>query len=132
MPMLPSATFNDPGNSSSGSVYGGPFTGPDTVLESNNTFLVVDATVVLGDAIAQLPDGSTPAQGHAYLVAVGSLQNVKAVLYAAQLQPSVQNRIVPKLKFNAGDIIYVRGVQLTEAATAAAEQTYLVLSFKKQ
>ena len=127
--MLPQNSVNDPGNATVGTIYGGPFTGPDTVQETNETFLVIDRDVTLKDAIAQLSTGAAPGQAHAYLISVGDLQHVVAVLQSTQLPPNSQYRHVPPLKFSKGETIYVRGVQLSEASTAAAEATVLVLSW---
>ncbi|MEM4067328.1 MAG: hypothetical protein QXV17_10775 [Candidatus Micrarchaeaceae archaeon] len=125
--MLPSNTIVDAGSSTAGTIYGGPFTGPDTVLETNLQFLNIDKDVVLQDAIAQLSNGTAPTQAHAYLISVGNLQNVVAILYSTQLPPNSQYRKVPKLLFKAGQTVFFRAVQLSEASTAAAEATQLVL-----
>lgn len=127
--MLPQSTINDAGSVSIGTIYGGPFIGPDVFQETNQAFLVLDRDVTLKDAIAQLSDGSAPSQGHAYLLAVGDVNNVVAVLQSTQLPPNSQYRHVPPLKFKKGETLYVRGVQLSEASTAAAEATVLVLSW---
>lgn len=127
--MLPQNTINDAGSASVGTIYGGPFIGPDTFQETNQAFLVFDRDVTLKDAIAQLSDGSAPTQGHAYLLAVGDVNNVVAALQSTQLPPNSQYRHVPPLKFKKGETLYVRGVQLSEASTAAAEATVLVLSW---
>lgn len=127
--MLPQNTINDDGNATVGTIYGGPFTGPDTFQETNETFLVFDRDVTLKDAISQLSTGAAPGQSHAYLIAVGNVQNVVAVLQSTQLPPNSQFRHVPALKFKKGEVLYIRGVQLSEASTAAAEATVLVLSW---
>ena len=124
--MLPQATASDAGTATPGTIYGGAFTGPDSFLETNQTFLTIARNVVLKDAIAQLSSGGAPSNAHAYLISVGNLQNVIAVLYSTQLPPNSQFRHVPPLRFNQGDIVFVRGVQL---AGTAAEATQLVLSF---
>ena len=80
-------------------------------------------------AIAQLSSGAAPGQAHAYLVSVGDLQNVVVVLYSSQLVPGAAFRRVPKVKFKKGETLYVRGVQLSEATTAAAEATQLILNW---
>lgn len=127
--MLPQNTIQDDGSASVGTVYGGPFTGPDTILENNETRLTLDRDVTLKDAISQLSDGSTPTQSHAYLVSVGDLQNVVVVLYSTQMVPGAAFRKVPAVNFKKGETIYVRGVQLSEASTAAAEATQLILNW---
>lgn len=127
--MLPQNTFNDAGSSTAGTIYGGPFVGPDTCQENGLSFLTLDKDVTLKDAISQLGDGSNPAQSHAYMISVGDVQNVIAVLYSTQLPPNSQFRHVPQLKFSKGETIYIRSVQLSEATTAAAEATVLVLSW---
>lgn len=130
--MLPQATINDAGNATVGTPYGGPFTGPDTFQESNLTFLDIDRAVMLADAVAFLQNSaSAPAQNHAYRICKGTIQNVVAVLYSNQLDPANSQRVVPALKFSPGDKIFVTAVQLSEATTAAAEETTLVLSWKK-
>ena len=126
---MPQNTFNDAGSATAGTIYGGPFIGPDTCQENGLTFLVVDRDVTLKDAIAQLGSGANPGQSHAYLISVGDVQNVVAVLYSTQLPPNSQYRHVPPVKFKKGETIYIRGVQLSEATTAAAEATVLVLSW---
>jgi hypothetical protein len=60
---------------------------------------------------------------------VGNVQNVVAVLYSTQIPPNSLYRTVPRLVFNAGDTLYIRGVQLSEASTPAAEATNLILMF---
>jgi len=127
--MLPQNTINDDGNATVGTIYGGPYTGPDVFQETNLAFLVLDRDVTLKDAIAQLSDGSAPSQSHAYLLAVGDVNNSVVVLYSTQLPPNSQYRHVPPVKFKKGETLYIRGVQLSEASTAAAEATVLVLSW---
>lgn len=128
--MLPQSTINDAGNATVGTPYGGPFTGPDTFQETGLSYQDITRKVILGDAVAFLQGSSaTPGQNHAYLVSKGTVQNVVAVLYSNQLNPANNQRVVPKLGFVPGDKIFVRAVQLTEAATAAAEATTLVLSW---
>lgn len=127
--MLPQNTFNDAGSASVGTIYGGPFVGPDTCQENGLSFLVLDRDVTLKDAIAQLSSGAAPDQSHAYLVSIGDLQNVVAVLYSTQMPPNSQYRHVPPMQFKKGETMYIRGVQLSEASTAAAEATVLVLSW---
>ena len=130
MVMLPQSSINDAGNATAGTPYGGPFTGPDTFQENGLTFLDVDRDVVLGDAVAFLQgSASAPAQNHAYLLAVGNVQNVILVMYSNQLNPANNQRVVPKIKISKGQVVYIRAVQLTEAATAAAEATTLVLKW---
>lgn len=128
--MLPQSTINDAGNSVVGTPYGGPFTGPDPFSESGLTFLDVTRQVVLKDAISVLAgSASPPVQQHAYLISKGTLQNVIAVIYSNQINPSLNQRIVPKLKFAVGDKVYIRAVQMSEASTAAAEPSTLILSW---
>ena len=127
--MLPQTTISDPGNATVGTVFGGPFTGPDTIIENNETRLTLDRDVELKDAIAQLSSGAATGQAHAYLVSVGDLQNVVVVLYSSQLVPGAAFRKVPKVRFKKGETLYVRGVQLSEASTAAAEATQLILNW---
>lgn len=128
--MLPQSTINDAGNATVGTPYVGPYTGPDAFLESNLTFLKVTRAITLKDAVAQLQaSASAPVQQHAYLISKGTLQNVVAVIYSSQIDPANNQRIVPKLKFNPGDEVYIRAVQMSEAATAAAEATTLILSW---
>lgn len=130
--MLPMSSINDDGNSTSGSPYAGPFTGPDTFQESGLTFLDVTQKIELKDAVAFLQNSSSaPAQQHAYLISKGNVQNVVAVLYSNQLNPSNNQRVIPsKVFFNAGDRVFIRAVQMSEAATAAAEKTTLVLKWE--
>lgn len=130
MPMLPQSTINDAGNATVGTVYGGPFTGPDTFQESNLDFLDITRPVELKDAVAFLQDSaSAPSENHAYLISEGNVQNVVAALFSNQLDPANSQRVVPHLKFKPGAKLFVRAVQLSEAATAAAEATTLVLSW---
>lgn len=129
--MLPMSSINDAGSATSGTPYGGPFTGPDTFQESGLTFLDVTQKVTLADAVAFLQgSASAPSQNHAYLISKGNVQNVVAVLYSNQLNPANTQRVIPKgVTFVAGDRVFVRAVQLTEAATAAAEATTLILQW---
>lgn len=112
-----------------GTIYGGPFTGPDTCEETGNAFLTLDRDVQLKDAISALTDGSAPAQQHAYLISVGDTQNVVGIIRSTQTPPNSNLRSVPPLKFKKGETIYVRGVQLSEPGTAAAEATVLTLAW---
>jgi hypothetical protein len=133
MAMLPQTTINDDGNSTSGTPYAGPYTGPDTIQENGLTFLDITRPVILHDAIAFLQgSNSAPVQNHAYLISEGNVQNVVAVLYANQLNASNNQRVVPKLSFKPGQKLFIRAVQLTEASTAAAEATTLILSWSGQ
>lgn len=129
--MLPQSTINDPGNATTGTPYGGPFTGPDTFQESGLTFLEITQSVELQDAVAFLQNSSSaPSQNHAYLISKGNVQNVVAVMYSNQLNPANNQRVIPKhITFAAGDRVFVRAVQLTEASTAAAEATTLVINW---
>jgi hypothetical protein len=128
--MLPMNTVNDDGNATAGTITGGPYTGPDVFQENGQTFLVVNESITLKDAIAQLTSGSAPTQAHAYAIAVNEVSNVIAYLYSTQLPPNSQYRVVPHLKFKQGEIIYVRGIQLSEASTPAAEATQLILMWE--
>lgn len=122
--MQPQATAQSDGTAAAGTVAAGPFEGPLTILEPNLAFLKVTRKVTLVDAIAQLPTGGTPAQGHAYLLCRDDLSRVIATLYAGQLQPGSARRSVPKITFEAGTTLLVKAVQLSGSA---AEETYLVL-----
>jgi hypothetical protein len=124
--MLPQATFSDSGNATAGTVYGGPYTGPDTVMETNLSFLDVTENVKIRDAIAQLVSGAAPAQQHAYLVSVGDVTNVVGVIYSTQIPPNSNLRTPPPLKFAKGERVFVRGCQLSGSS---AEATQLVLSW---
>lgn len=131
--MLPQSTINDAGNATSGTPYGGPFTGPDTFQETGLTYQDITRKVSLHDAVAFLQgSASAPVQNHAYLISKGTVQNVVAVLYSNQLNPANNQRVVPKLQFAPGDKIFIRAVQLSEATTAAAEATTLVMSWSGQ
>ena len=128
--MLPHSTINDAGSATVGTPYGGPYTGPDTVQESGLTFIDITRNVTLGDAVAFLQaSASATAQNHAYLISEGTVQNVVVVLYANQLSPAVNQRVVPKMNFKSGQKLFIRAVQLSEAGTAAAEPTTLVLKW---
>jgi len=127
--MLPQNSVNDDGNATAGTIYGGPYTGPDVIQETGNPFLILDKDVELKDAIAQMADGTAPTQSHAYLISVNDVSNVVAVLYSTQIPPNSQFRHVPAIRFKKGETLYIRGVQLSEASTAAAEPTTLVLSW---
>lgn len=127
--MLPQNTFNDPGSATAGTLFGGPYTGPDVCQETNEAFLVLDKDVTLHDAIAMDTGGQAPSQSHAYAISVGDVSNVVAYLYSSQIPPLSQYRSVPALHFKKGEVLYIRGIQLSEASTAAAEPTILVLSW---
>lgn len=129
--MLPQSTINDDGNATSGTPYGGPFTGPDTFQESGLTFLEITQAVELSDAVAfQQNSASAPLQNHAYLISKGNVQNVIAVMYSNQLNPTNNQRVIPKnIQFAAGDRVFVRAVQLTEPSSPGAELTTLVISW---
>lgn len=127
--MLPMSSINDAGNATAGTVYGGPFTGPDVVQESGLTFIDITQKVKLSDAVAFLQGSSSAAaQNHAYLISKGNVQNVVAVLYSNQLSPANTQRLVPEgVEFQAGERLFVRAVQLSGTA---AEATTLVLRWK--
>lgn len=127
--MLPHANVDDDGYNGTGTIYGGPFTGPDTFEETGTTFLKIDKNVILEDAIASLADGSAPTEQHAYLISINDTQNVKAVLRSTQIPPNSNLRKVPPLHLKAGMTVYVRGVQISNSG-AAAEATTLTLAFK--
>ncbi len=131
--MNPTEIVSDPGNATAGNPYQGPYTGPDTFLDTGLTFLDVDADVIVDDMIAQLPTGGAPSQLHAYLLSVNSPQNVVAIVYSSQISPtaSVNARIPPKVKLYKGERLFIRGVQMSEASTAAAEATQLILKFSR-
>ena len=126
------SSINDDGDATSGTPFAGPFTGPDTFNESGLTFLDVSQKIELKDAVAfQQNSSSAPAQQHAYLISKGNVQNVVAVLYSNQLNPTNNQRIIPaKVFFEKGDRVFVRAVQMSEASTAAAEATTLVLKWE--
>ena len=130
--MLPMSSLNDAGSATPGSPYAGPYTGPDTFLESGLTFLDITQKVTLKDAVAVLQNSaSPPVQNHAYLLSKGNVQNVVAVLYSSQLSPANTQRLIPSgVSFVAGDRVFIRAVQLSEAATAAAEPTTLILKWE--
>lgn len=111
--MLPQATVNDTGNATAGTAYGGPFVGPLTFAENGELVLVIDRSVVLQDAICQLSSGASTTQNHAFLISVGTIQNVVGVLYSGTMQPGSAQRSVPKLKFPAGARLYIRSVQIS-------------------
>ncbi len=129
--MQPTEIISDAGNATAGTPYNGPYTGPDQFLSSGLTYLDIDRNVVLTDAIAQLQNGGAPTQLHAYLLSLDDVQHVVAVLYSSQILPStsVQARVVPHILLPAGHKLFIRGVQMSEASTAAAEATQLILSF---
>lgn len=128
--MLPQSTINDAGNATTGTPYGGPYTGPDTFQETGLTYQDITRKVTLHDAVAFLQGSSAaPSENHAYLISKGTVQNVIAVLYSNQLNPANNQRVVAKLQFSPGDKIFVRAVQLSGAA---AEATTLVLSWSGQ
>lgn len=121
--MQPQSKFTDAGTATVGTEFGGPYAGPDTDVITNLAFLDFDKDVTLNDAIAQLAAGTAPAQQHAYLISVGDVQNVIAVLYSTQMPPNSNLRVVPGLKFKKGERLFVRGAQLS----GAQEATQLVL-----
>ena len=130
--MLPQVSVNDGGNATVGTVTGGPFTGPDTFVENQETFYDIDMDCYIEDAISFLQNSaSAPAQNHAYILTINGLSTTKWIAYSNQLNPANNNRIVPKIGLKKGDKLYVRGVQLTEPTTAAAEETTLMLKFHK-
>lgn len=122
--MLPQATLNSAGSATAGTIYGGAFEGPLTVQETNLTFIRLTRPVTLRDAIAGSSTGAAAAQGHAYLIAVGNVQNVVGILFADALAPTSVVRHVTPFKFPAGVDLFVRAVQLSGVA---AEATVLKL-----
>lgn len=128
--MLPNALFADNGSATAGSIFGGPFTGPDTEQSTGLTYFVVSEDVWLSDAISQLSSGAAPSNQHAYLVSKGNVQNVIGYVLSTQTPPNASTRRnVPRLHFSKGDVVFVRGVQLSGTA---AEATQLVLSFSTE
>jgi len=129
--MLPTIHFNDAGYYAAGvtpTIYGGPFVGPDTVQETNLAFYDMDRDVTVQDAIASVSGGAAPTYAHAYLLAVGDVNNVCAVLISGELLGNSVQRSVPALKFKKGERLFVRGVQLTNSG-AGVEATVLMLRF---
>ncbi len=126
--MLPQATFNSTGTAVAGTVFGGAFEGPLTCQEDNLTFIDITRPVALDDAIAGLAAGGAATEGHAYLISVGTLQNVIAILYADQTAPTSVVRKVPPLRIPAGVRVFVRAVQTS--TSGAAEATVLKLFWK--
>lgn len=124
--LLPQATFSSAGQNAANTIFGGPFEGPLTVQETNLTFLRIPRAVKLVDAVAGTTAGAAAAQGHAYLLSHGNVQNVVAVLKASDLQPGSAQRHPPKLNLPPGDW-FVRAVQLSTGG--AAEATILTLYF---
>lgn len=123
--MLPTIHVSDPGSATAGTIYGGPFLGPDTIQETSLAFFDIDRECSLQDAVAQLSSGAAPAQGHAYLISVGDVNSVIAVLLASDILPTAVFRSVPAVKFHKGDRVFIRGVALT----AVLEATILTLRF---
>lgn len=129
--MLPTVHVNDAGTYAAGvtpTIYGGPFSGPDTVAETSLAFYDFDRDVTLQDAIASVSGGGNPTYAHAYRLAVGDVNNVVAVLYANELQGGSVQRSVPAVKFKKGERLYVTGAQLTNSGSGA-EATVLMLRF---
>lgn len=122
--MQPQATAQSNGQATPGTIIAGPFEGPLVFNESGIADLVLTRAVTLKDAIAQLPTGGTPAQGHGYLLCKDDLSRIIATLYAGQLQPGSANRSVPQVSFPAGSRLLVKAVQLSGSS---AEATVLVL-----
>jgi len=116
--MQPQSLFTDPGVATVGTVFGGPYAGPLTDQITNLTFLDIDKDVQMNDAIVQLSTGAAPAQQHAYLIAVGDVQNVIGVIFSTQTPPNSNLRKVPGFKFPAGTRLFVRSVQLSGAQEA--------------
>jgi hypothetical protein len=126
--MLPQATFTDTGEVGTGNtIYGGPYTGPDTVLESGLSFLDITEDVILADAICQLATGAAPANQHGFLISVNDVTAVVGQLYSTQIPPNSNLRTAPRYKFKRGDRVFIRGVQLSGGS---AEATQLILQFK--
>lgn len=127
--MLPNMHFDDTGANSVGTLYNGPFTGPDTCEETNLTYGEISESVELADAIAALSTGAVPTEQHAYAIYKNDLSHQVAILKSSAIRPDYQGRKVTPLKFKPGDKIFVRGVQLSNTG-AAAEATVLDLTWK--
>jgi hypothetical protein len=125
--LQPVSRFSDAGTATVGTETAGPYAGPDTDNVTGLSFLDFDKDTTLNDAVAQLAAGTAPAQQHAYLVSVGDVQNVVAVLYSTQIPPNSNLRIVPGLKFKKGERLFIRGVQFS----GAQEATQLLLVWAK-
>lgn len=121
--MLPQSSMNSLGSATPGTIFGGAFEGPLTINETNLTFIRTTRPVSLKDAIAGLATGAAAAQGHAYLISVGNVQNVVGILFAAQLAPTSVVRHVTPFKFPAGVDLFIRAVQLTGVAAEATTLT---------
>lgn len=129
--MLPTIHFSDAGYYASGitpTIYGGPFTGPDIVQETNLAFYDLDRNCTLQDAIATVSGGAAPTYAHAYLLAVGDVNNVVEILQSSEILPSSVYRSVPAIKFTKGERLLVRGVQMTNSGSGV-EATQLMLRF---
>ena len=119
MPMLPEAIFSDAGTAAVGTVFGGAYSGPDTCQETNLAFLNITEEVELADAIASTAAGAVLAQQHAYLIGVDNVQNVVGILFSQQMRPDTAMRTHAPLKFHKGQVLFVRGVQLSGAQEAS-------------
>jgi len=125
--LQPISRFSDAGTATVGPETAGPYAGPDVDNVTGLAFLDIDKPTTLNDAIAQLAAGTAPAQQHAYLLSVGDVQSVVAVLYSTQIPPNSNLRVVPGLKFVKGERLFVRGVQFS----GAQEATQLLLVWAK-
>jgi hypothetical protein len=125
--MQPISRLSDAGTATVGTETAGPYAGPDTDNVTGLTFIDIDKDTTLNDAIAQLAAGTAPAQQHGYLISVGDVQNVVAVLYSTQMPPNSNLRVVPGVKFKKGERVFIRGVQFS----GAQEATQLLLIWAK-
>jgi hypothetical protein len=122
--MQPQSVFTDPGVATVGTIFGGPYAGPLIDQITGLTFLDVDKNVTLYDAVAGLTTGAAFAQAHAYLVSIGDVQNVIAVIKSTQIPPNSNLRRPPSIKIPAGSRVFIRSVQLS-GAQEAGELTLL-------
>lgn len=129
--MLPHAFFNDAGTGTNGTIYGGPFVGPDTEQSTNLTYFDITRDCYLDDAISQLASGTATASQHAYLVSIGNVQNVVFYILSTQTPPNSNLRVVPNYHFARGSRIFIRGVQLS-GTSGGTEATQLIMAFSSR
>jgi hypothetical protein len=126
--MLPQTIFADAGTASVGTLFGGPYSGPDTDQQTNLAFLDISEDVWLRDAIVQLSSGAAPTQQHVFLVSLNDLQTVIGHIFSTQVPPNSNLRVVPRFFFRKGTRLFIRGVQIS----GSQEATQLVLTWSKE
>jgi hypothetical protein len=125
--MLPGFTVSDPGNGTNGNPVTGPFTGPLTIDEQQETFFTVDEDIEVEDVVCSTAAGAAPAQQHGLIVCVNNVQNRVHTYTSQSVLPANSFRRPARIRFFKGETVYFLSVQ----GSGAIEAVKWNLLFKK-